>query len=178
MTGMEEAAAAALLLRLGASLGAAWLAGRAADGLSKGQTYNNSTAQDSQQSPAEQAQNADNGTQSLSPGDPKPPCQDCGNDDREEKKPKKRRISDDELKGRSYEDAENYLDKELRDNADWTKDVLRDGNGVRYFDGRGNSVQLNQGYLEGLKGGGGDGLHLEPYAKISQGTITRIPLRR
>lgn len=94
MTGMEEAAAAALLLRLGASLGAAWLAGRAADGLSKGQTYNNSTAQGSQQSPAEQAQNADNGTQSLSPADPKPPCQDCGKEKEERQKKRRKELEE------------------------------------------------------------------------------------
>ena len=49
---------------------------------------------------------------------------------------------------------------------------IKDGNGVRYYDGKGNSVQINKGYQ-----GGGD-MHGGPYLKISEGgLITRIPLK-
>jgi hypothetical protein len=83
-----------------------------------------------------------------------------------------------ELKDKKYDDAEKQLDRELRDEAGWDKSPTRDGNGVRYNDGKGGSVILNKGYPGGLKGGGGDAIHAGPYAKISNGgTISRVPLQ-
>jgi hypothetical protein len=83
-----------------------------------------------------------------------------------------------ELKDKKYDDAEKQLDRELRDEAGWDKSPMRDGNGVRYNDGKGGSVILNKGYPGGLKGGGGDAIHAGPYAKISNGgTISRVPLQ-
>lgn len=54
----------------------------------------------------------------------------------------------------------------------WTKAPLKDGNGVRYFDGKGNSFQLNKGYE------GGKEMHGGPYIKTTLGNQTiRIPLK-
>jgi len=57
------------------------------------------------------------------------------------------------------------LDKELKDKG-FSKQPLRDGNGWRYNDGKGGSIQINKGYPKGLKGGGGDSVHKTPYLKI------------
>lgn len=76
--------------------------------------------------------------------------------------------------GRSKQEVEEYLDKELVDGKGWEKKPLKDGNGVRYLDGKGNSYQLNNGYGSN---GWGDGIHNGPYIKISQnGQITRYSL--
>jgi hypothetical protein len=101
-------------------------------------------------------------------------CTDC------KKKPEKRDIKkyNSELEGMDRKAAETKLDRELRDDAGWNKEPLSDRNGIRYLDGKGNSVQLNNGYPEGLKGGGGDKVHRGSYAKIStNGTITHVPLK-
>jgi hypothetical protein len=97
-----------------------------------------------------------------------------------DKKPIKRDLKkyEQELKDKKYGDAEKQLDKELRDDGGWSKSPTKDGNGIRYNDGKGGSVILNKGYPGGLKGGGGDAIHAGPYAKISNGgTITRVPLQ-
>jgi hypothetical protein len=96
------------------------------------------------------------------------------------KKPEKRDLKkyEQELKDKKYDEAEKKLDGELRDEAGWEKSATRDGNGVRYNDGKGGSVILNKGYPGGLKGGGGDAVHTGPYAKISNGgIISRVPLQ-
>lgn len=81
----------------------------------------------------------------------------------------------DRLRGKRYEEAEDILDRELRDDAGWTKAPLGKGDGVRYYDGKGGSVSLNRGYPEGLKGGGGDAVHKGPYVKV-QPSGDRVPL--
>ncbi|MEF9984721.1 MAG: hypothetical protein RR710_09305 [Oscillospiraceae bacterium] len=51
---------------------------------------------------------------------------------------------------------------------------LRDGNGIRYFDGKGNSWQLNYGYKNAT-----DAIHGEPYLKATVGSEKiRIPLSK
>ena len=101
-------------------------------------------------------------------------CKDC------KRKPEKRDISkyENELKDMDRAAAEAKLDRDLVSGAGWEKKPMSDGNGVRYLDGKGNSVQLNNGYPQGLKGGGGDAIHGGPYAKISTGSsISRVPLK-
>ncbi len=80
----------------------------------------------------------------------------------------------DVLKGKSFQEAEAILDKELL-GAGYTKKALKNGDGLRYIDGKGNSVSINKGYPKGLKGGGGDAVHKGPYVKIQPGDI-RFPL--
>ncbi|WP_174020585.1 hypothetical protein G6L89_009285 [Agrobacterium fabrum] len=101
----------------------------------------------------------------------------CVGDCKKSKKPEARDTTPygDRLKGKKFEDAEKILDKELRDEAGWTKAPLSKGDGVRYYDGKGGAVSLNRGYPEGLKGGGGDALHQGPYVKI-QPSGNRAPL--
>ena len=78
-----------------------------------------------------------------------------------------------DLKGKSFEDAEAILDKELKG---WTKGPIKKGDGVRYYDGKGNSIQLNRGYPDDPWA---DTMHEGPYAKISRnGQKTRIMLAR
>lgn len=140
-------------------------------GVAGAKVYN----QSSSSSGAAETDKANEKAQELPAADTKGTCPEC--DDKKDKKPKKRKVSDSELNDKNYNEAEKYLDKELRDDAGWNKDALKDGNGVRYYDGKGNSVQLNKGYPEGLQGGGGDATHAGPYAKISQGgSISRIIL--
>jgi len=70
------------------------------------------------------------------------------------------------LRGKRYEEAEEILDRELRDGANWTKAPLSKGDGVRYYDGKGGAVSLNRGYPGGLRGGGGDAVHQGPYIEV------------
>lgn len=79
------------------------------------------------------------------------------------------------LKGRSFEQAESILDNALVQKGGWKKSLSRDGNGIRYIDGKGGAVIINKGYAGGLQGGGGDTLHRGPYVKISPEDV-RIPL--
>ena len=66
---------------------------------------------------------------------------------------------------------ESFLDSIL---DGYTKAALKKGNGVRYFDGKGNSWQLNYGYENAF-----DAIHGSPYLKVSiNGEIVRIPLRK
>jgi len=79
------------------------------------------------------------------------------------------------LTGRDARHLEQELDQTLMRDGGWTKSVSRDGNGVRYTDGRGGLVNINKGYPEGLSGGGGDPVHQGPYVKIMPGNH-RVPL--
>jgi len=74
------------------------------------------------------------------------------------------------LRGASVRDVEALADAKYLQQG-WTKKPLSDGNGIRYFDGEGNSFQINQGYP------GGGGMHGGAYVKTTQGNqIVRIPL--
>ena len=79
------------------------------------------------------------------------------------------------LEGRSYEDVKAELDQTLEQEGGWTKSPMKDGGGLRYYDGKGNYVQITRGYPKGLDGGGGDLVHQGPYVKIQPGG-TRVPL--
>lgn len=80
----------------------------------------------------------------------------------------------------SYDEAEEYLDKKLRDEKGRSKGPLRSKNpdqGVKYYDGRGNSVQINRGYSDGQFTG--DSVKSGAYGKISGGpaAVQRFPLK-
>ncbi len=79
------------------------------------------------------------------------------------------------LKDRAAADVERELDQQLVEKGNWTKSPSRDGNGIRYLDGKGNSVLINKGYPGRLHRGNGDLLHQGPYVKIQPGAI-RVPL--
>ena len=79
-----------------------------------------------------------------------------------------------QLENRPAAEVETELDQKLVEEGHWTKSPTKDGNGVRYLDGKGGSVIINKGYI-GLQGGGGDVLHQGPYVKIQPGGI-RVPL--
>ncbi|MGC6767123.1 hypothetical protein [Enterococcus sp. LJL51] len=69
----------------------------------------------------------------------------------------------------NIKDVESYLDKEL---SEFTKAPLKRGEGVRYFDGKGNSWQLNYGYENAT-----DIVHSASYLKTTvNAKIMRIPL--
>jgi len=102
----------------------------------------------------------------------KKPCKKC--DENDKTKPKKIDLSKYEksLKGKSYKESENILDKDLRDQG-WNKGPMKKGDGVRYNDGKGNSIILEKGWP-----GAKDPLHSGPYTKIStNGQIKRVPLQ-
>ncbi|TWB45838.1 hypothetical protein [Nitrospirillum pindoramense] len=80
------------------------------------------------------------------------------------------------LEGRPFAEVERELDQRLVDEAGWKKMPLTRGDGVGYVDGKGGSIQLNEGYPEGREGGNGDELHRGPYAKIMPENI-RVPLK-
>ena len=63
----------------------------------------------------------------------------------------------------------------LMEQGGWQKRRSRDGNGIRYIDGKGGLVIINIGYAKGLALGGGDAVHGGPYVKIEPGAI-RVPL--
>lgn len=48
----------------------------------------------------------------------------------------------------------------------WTRAPLKDRNGIRYYDGKGNTFQLNNGYPCGKD------MHGGPYIKTTQGNQT------
>ncbi|WP_417358297.1 hypothetical protein, partial [Gallaecimonas pentaromativorans] len=74
------------------------------------------------------------------------------------------------LRGAKLSEVERIADKKYLDMG-WTKKPLKDGNGIRYFDGKGNSFQINRGY------DGGKDMHGGPYIKLTQGNEkVRIPL--
>uniref|UniRef100_UPI0005163024 RHS repeat-associated core domain-containing protein n=1 Tax=Streptococcus suis TaxID=1307 RepID=UPI0005163024 len=71
--------------------------------------------------------------------------------------------------GANIKDVEKYLDEALEG---YTKSPLKRGEGVRYYDGRGNSWQLNYGYANAT-----DEIHSGAYLKTTVGEgIVRIPL--
>lgn len=75
------------------------------------------------------------------------------------------------FEGSSIKDVESYLDDALNG---YTKAPLRDGNGVRYFDGKGNSWQLNYGYNNAT-----DAVHGGAYLKTTVGSEKiHIPLTK
>lgn len=77
----------------------------------------------------------------------------------------------DSFKNAKITDVEKYLDDTLEG---FTKSQLKKGEGVRYFDGKGNSYQLNYGYENAS-----DSIHAGPYLKTTSGNeIIRIPLTK
>ncbi|MCW6683155.1 pre-toxin TG domain-containing protein, partial [Aerococcaceae bacterium NML160702] len=73
------------------------------------------------------------------------------------------------FRNNSFEDVEKYLDQTLEG---YTKAPLKKGEGIRYFDGKGNSWQLNRGYANAS-----DSIHAGNYLKTTQnGQVIRIPL--
>lgn len=76
----------------------------------------------------------------------------------------------DSFKGSSIKEVESYLDDML---SGYTKRPLKKGEGIRYFDGKGNSWQLNYGYENAT-----DAVHGGPYLKTTTNEgIIRIPLK-
>lgn len=75
----------------------------------------------------------------------------------------------DSFKNANITKVEKYLDHTLEG---FTKSPLKKGEGVRYFDGKGNSYQLNYGYENAS-----NSIHGGPYLKTTRGSeIIRIPL--
>ena len=78
------------------------------------------------------------------------------------------------LRGMSAKKVEKIADKELLSKG-WKKEPLRDGNGVRYTNGKGGSFEINRGYP---KKTWGDKMHKGPYIKTTIGhTKIRQPLK-
>lgn len=76
------------------------------------------------------------------------------------------------LRGVNPEDVEKMVDEKFLQQG-WTKAPLKRGDVVRYYDGKGNSFQMNKGYPWG-----GDGMHGGPYIKYTQGSETvRVSLQ-
>lgn len=76
----------------------------------------------------------------------------------------------DTFKNVELKTVENYLDKNLKE---YTKAPLKKGSGVRYFDGKGNSWQLNYGYKNAT-----DTIHSGAYLKTTiNGKIIRVSLK-
>ena len=74
------------------------------------------------------------------------------------------------FKNANTKDVEKFLDKKLQN---WTKKPLKKGEGVRYYDGKGGSFELNQGYKNPK-----DDIHGNPYLKVTVGSeIVHIPLK-
>ena len=74
------------------------------------------------------------------------------------------------FKNANIKDVEKFLDKELQG---WTKEALKKGDGVRYYDGKGGSFELNKGYANPK-----DDIHGNPYLKATVGSEkVRIPLK-
>lgn len=66
--------------------------------------------------------------------------------------------------------VEKFYGKELQT---WTKKPLKKGEGVRYYDGKGGSFELNKGYANPK-----DDIHGNPYLKATVGSEkVRIPLK-
>ncbi|MEG0346346.1 MAG: hypothetical protein RR546_07765, partial [Erysipelotrichaceae bacterium] len=74
------------------------------------------------------------------------------------------------FEGSSIKDVESYLDDVL---SGFEKKPLKKGEGIRYYDGKGNSWQLNYGYENAV-----DAVHGNPYLKTTiNGEIVRVPLK-
>lgn len=69
------------------------------------------------------------------------------------------------LRGSSFKETERTADRELLSKG-WKKEPLRDGNGIRYTDGKGGSFEINRGYP---KSTGGDKIHKGGYIKTTVG---------
>jgi len=84
----------------------------------------------------------------------------------------------DNLGDSTYDEAEAYLDEQLRDGRGWEKSPTKNGDGVRYGDGRGNQIRLSNGYPGGNFTG--PSTKAGPYAVVSGGSggKVRIPLRQ
>jgi len=87
------------------------------------------------------------------------------------------------FRGAKLEDVENFMDEHLKDKTlgkgkhPFEKDVLGDGNGVRYYTKSGQNFELNYGYDKTIYGGG-DGIHQGPYLKTTVGSkVVHIPLK-
>ena len=94
-------------------------------------------------------------------------------DDDKNKKNNKNTTSDtaNQMNGKSFSEAEKIADRELLSRG-WQKSPLKIGDGVRYFDGKGNSVQINKGYANS------NNIHGGPYVKYTHGSqVIRIPLK-
>lgn len=67
-------------------------------------------------------------------------------------------------------DVEKYLDETL---DGFTKKTIKKGDGVRYFDGKGKSYQVNYSGYDNAS----DNVHGGPYFKTTVGSeIIRVPL--
>ena len=92
--------------------------------------------------------------------------------------PEDRACIEEELKNKNFEEAEEFLDRTFGDQEGWQKADLNSknpGQGYRYFDRSGNSVQINRGYGNSFTG---DPIKANPYVKISGGAqgISRFSL--
>ena len=63
------------------------------------------------------------------------------------------------FRGADKDRVEQYLDNKLQG---WTKEPLKKGEGIRYYDGKGGSFEINQGYAKHM-----DDVHGGPYLKVS-----------
>ncbi|MEM7617627.1 MAG: hypothetical protein AAF195_04525, partial [Pseudomonadota bacterium] len=69
------------------------------------------------------------------------------------------------LRGRSIKEVEELADKEFLPKG-WTKKPLKKGEGVRYYNDKGGSFEINRGYPNSA---GGNKLHKGPYIKTTVG---------
>ena len=76
----------------------------------------------------------------------------------------------DRLQNKNFKEAEQYLDRQLRDGRGWTKEVTRNGKGIRYFDGKGNAVRI----MPGTSRFTGPSIKSGPNAIISGGSNGKI----
>ena len=78
-----------------------------------------------------------------------------------------------QFEGRLETEVEKELDEKLVNDGHWMKGPNKDGNGVRYIDGKGQLISVSKGYPKGITGG--DLVHRGPYVKLMPDDI-RIPL--
>jgi len=76
----------------------------------------------------------------------------------------------DRLQSKNFKEAEKYLDRQLRDGRGWTKEMTRNGKGIRYFDGKGNAVRI----MPGTSRFTGPSIKSGPNAIISGGSNGKI----
>jgi hypothetical protein len=77
------------------------------------------------------------------------------------------------LRGGWKLESKKELDEKLVKVGHWMKGPNKDGNGVRYIDGKGQLISVSKGYSKGIRGG--DLVHRGPYVKLMPDDI-RIPL--
>ncbi|WP_279358021.1 hypothetical protein [Methylobacterium indicum] len=103
-------------------------------------------------------------------------------DDKEKRKAAERRAKEihdnpEQFRGKDKADVEKQLDKELRDDAGWSKAPLKKGSGNRYISPNGNQqIRVNDGYPGGNNKGPSDPIHSGPYLNTPS-TGTRVPLK-